>query len=157
MWNLPNNSEILPNSLKLQNICHHCRAWPMSDYTSLILWIHNLQLEDSVQFMKERQSFVPLNELFQALTLKIGRLKSIFVLLLVFVPADFVEASGNCLFSSVLIYLTGSNSFVQDLRAAAATELYLNSSIKIDSKVFKYFQMPRECSYVACFSKTNWQ
>ena len=105
--------------------------------------------------MKERQSFVPLNELFQALTLKIGRLKGIFVLLLVFVSADFVEASGNCLFSSVLIYLTGSNSFVQDLRAAAATELYLNSSIKIDSEVFKYFQMPRECSYFACFSKTN--
>ena len=38
------------------------------------------------------------------------------------------EASGNCLFSSVLIYLTGSNSLVEDLRAATAIELYLNSS-----------------------------
>ena len=39
------------------------------------------------------------------------------------------EASGNCLFSSVSIYLTGSNSLVEDLRAATATELYLNSNI----------------------------
>ena len=37
------------------------------------------------------------------------------------------ETSANHLFCSVSIYRTGSNSLVEDLRAATATELYLNS------------------------------
>ena len=38
------------------------------------------------------------------------------------------EVSGKCLFSSVSVYLTASNSLVEDLRAATVIELYLNSS-----------------------------